>query len=508
MDLQKLADKLHSLERRVLPVLETNKDIKALESASGLQEAEINRALQWLEAKGIVKLDIHEKEIIKLDSNGLKYAKEGLPERRFINALAKRTLSLEEIKKEAKLDNEEANVCVGLLKKKGVLDTVKEKEIKFKLNEGGLKLIESKFLEEAFIEKLKNKEFELARLDPEYKYIFESLKNRKKIVSVDTIKTKTFELTDLGRQLSKIKIDTNIIEALTPEIIKNQEWKKKKIRAYDIMAGVPTVCGGRLHPLQETTNEIRRIFMNMGFKEMEGPLVETAFWCMDSMWIPQDHPTRDVQDTFYLNDYGKIPEKLAEKVAEVHETGGKSGSKGYGYKWNEKIAKQLLLRTHTTATTYRYFGEKNIKTPAKYFYIGRIFRNEAIDATHLPEFHQSEGFVMNEGLTLRDLMGYIKEFYAQMGIYRIKFKPTYNPYTEPSMEAIGYNEQLGKWIELINSGIFRPESLEPYGIEVPVIAWGLGVERLAMILHQQTDIRNMLGATGDLSWLRKHKAKW
>jgi len=234
---------------------------------------------------------------------------------------------------------------------------------------------------------------------------------------------------------------------------------------------------------------------------MEGPLVETAFWCMDSMWIPQDHPAREMQDTFYLPYEGKIPLDIAKKVAIVHENGGKSGSNGYGYKWDEKIAKQLLLRTHTTATTFRYFGEKKIKPPAKYFYIGRIFRNEAIDATHLPEFHQSEGFVMEEGLTMRDLMGYIKEFYSKMGIYKIKFKPVYNPYTEPSMEAYGYNEQLGKWIELINSGVFRPESLEPYGINVPVIAWGLGIDRLAMFKLGINDIRQLFST--DLKWLRE-----
>ena len=218
----------------------------------------------------------------------------------------------------------------------------------------------------------------------------------------------------------------------------------------------------------------------------------------------------DVQDTFYLPYMGTIPESLTKKVREVHERGGDSGSRGYGYKWDEKIARQLLLRTHTTSTTFRYFGEKKIKPPAKYFYIGRIFRNEAIDATHLPEFHQSEGFIMDKGLTLKDLMGYIREFYQRMGVDKIKFKPTYNPYTEPSMECIGYNKQLGKWVELINSGVFRPEALEPYGINVPVIAWGLGVERLAMMLHQQKDIRNMLGAAGDLSWFRKSKVikKW
>ncbi len=505
MDLKNLADKLHSLERKVLPLLELYKDVKSIEKASGLQEVEVNRALQWLEAKEIIKVNTQEKEIVKLDLNGLKYAKNGLPERRFLNALSKNTLNLNEIKKEGNLDNEEANVCIGLLKRKAALDTIKDKEVKFKLNDNGLKLLNAKLLEEIFIFKLKDRELELNKLDPEFKFAFENLKNRKNIIVVEQLKNNTIELTDLGKELLKIKIETNILEALTPEVIRNKEWQKKKLRAYDIQAQVSNIHGGRLHPLQETMNQIRRIFMNMGFKEMEGPLIETAFWCMDSMWIPQDHPARELQDTFYLPYEGKLPENLKKKVAEVHETGGNSGSKGYGYKWDERIAKQLLLRTHTTATTFRYFGEKNIKFPAKYFYIGRIFRNEAIDTTHLPEFHQSEGFIMDEGLTLRDLMGYIKEFYSQMGINKIKFKPTYNPYTEPSMEAIGYNEQLGKWVELINSGIFRPESLEPYGIKVPVIAWGLGVERLAMMVNQQKDIRNMLGTTSDLNWLRKYK---
>ena len=509
-DLKKTANTLHSLERKVLPLLEKYKDIQDLAKNSGLQEIEVNRALQWMEAKGIVILKSYENKVVKLDKNGLKYVKTGLPESIFSKALGKKAMSLEDIKKNSGLSDEETNVCVGLLKRKAMLDTVEGKNVRFKLNDNGIKSIGQKSVEERFIERLKIRDLELGKLTPEDKFAYDNLIRRKDIIKIHDEKIKTFELTDFGRELIKIKIDTNIIESLTHEIIVSDEWKKRNFRAYDIKANVPKITGGRFHPLQETINQVRRIFMDMGFKEMEGPLVETAFWCMDSMWIPQDHPARDVQDTFFLPYEGNIPEQLAKKVSIEHENGGNSGSKGYGYKWNQKIAKQLLLRTHTTATTFRYFGEKKIKYPAKYFYIGRIFRNEAIDATHLPEFHQSEGFIMDEGLTLRDLMGYIKEFYSLMGIYKIKFKPTYNPYTEPSMECIGYNEQLGKWIELINSGIFRPESLEPYGIDVPVLGWGLGVERLAMMLHQQKDVRNMLGATGDLRWLRKHKviAKW
>ncbi|MFT4310867.1 MAG: phenylalanine--tRNA ligase subunit alpha, partial [Candidatus Woesearchaeota archaeon] len=268
-----------------------------------------------------------------------------------------------------------------------------------------------------------------------------------------------------------------------------------------------TLLPARLHPFEAIIQLIRTIFIEMGFEEMQGPLIETAFWCLDSMWIPQDHPARDQQDTFYLPYSGTLPDaSLVQQVKDVHEHGGKTGSKGYGYTWDETIAKQLLLRTHTTATTYRFFYEQGVgkKAFAKQFYVGRVFRNEAIDATHLPEFHQVEGFVMQDGLTIQHLMGFIKTFYAKLGIHNIRFKVTYNPYTEPSLEAMYYDEQKKSWLELINSGMFRPESLAPYGITKPVIAWGLGLERLAMILYQKDNIRDILGATGDIDWLRTY----
>src|SRR3989344_6050400 len=299
-DLKRLANTLHPLERKVLPLLEKNKDVKSIANISGLQEVEILRALQWLENKEIIKLNTSEKKILKLDVNGLKYAKTGLPESIFLKTLDEKSLSLEDIKKNSELSNEEVNVCVGLFKRKGILDTVPGQQVKFKLNESGLKLINQKSIEERLLERLKIKDLELDKLNPEDKFAFENLIKRKEIIKIHDEENKIIELTELGKELLKIKLDLDLIETLNPEIIKNEEWKKKNFRIYDIKANVPKVYGGRLHPLQETMNQIRKIFMNMGFKEMEGPLVETAFWCMDSMWIPQDHPARDVQDTFFL----------------------------------------------------------------------------------------------------------------------------------------------------------------------------------------------------------------
>lgn len=487
-------------ERKVLPLLKEHKNVNSIIKFSNLDETQVNRALSWLQDKNIIQIFEDIKEIINLDVNGLEYVKDSLPERRMLNSLQS-PLTLDEIKDRACLSDEELRISIGLLKKRDAIE-IKDKVF---LKENGKRLLKIEFPEERLLKKLP---LNINELNNEERFVLTELRKRKNIVKLDQLKTKSITVTKFGEEILKHDIKDNMIESLTVEMLKNNSWKNKEFRHYNIKSVSPKIYGGRLHPLTLVMNNVKRIFLNLGFKEMKSQWVDTSFWCMDSMWIPQDHPSREVQDTFYLPYKGSIPEKLSKKVAEVHEHGGKTGSKGYKYKWNPEIAKQLILRTHTTATTYRYFHNKNIQYPAKYFSIGRVFRNEAIDQTHLPEFYQVEGFVMDENLTLRDLMGYIKEFYGKMGIHKIRFKPTYNPYTEPSMEASGYSEELGKWVELINSGIFRPESLEPYGIKVPVIAWGFGLERLAMMIYKQKDIRNLFGHNSDLNWLRNFNIKW
>ena len=487
---------LTPLERKIIPLLKENSNLNSLVYKSGLTETEVNRALSWLNNKKLINISEEKKEIIDLDNNGKNYLKNSLPERRFLNSLQE-PLNLEEIKNKSCLDNDELRISLGILKKKNAIE-IKEK---VSLTENGKKLLNIEFPEEKLLRKLP---LNLNKLSNEENLVLLELKKRKEIVKIESLTNKIISLTDLGSKILEKGLKENLLESLTIEILKTGSWKNKEFRHYNINSLTPKIYAGRIHPMSLIVEKIKKIFLNFGFKEMKSPWVDTAFWCMDSMWIPQDHPSREVQDTFFLPYKGDIPEKLAKEVAKVHEYGGKTGSKGYGYKWNPEIAKQLILRTHTTATTYRYFHYKNIKCPAKYFSVGRVFRNEAIDQTHLAEFHQVEGFVMDKDLTLRDLMGYIKEFYSKMGINKIKFKPVYNSYTEPSIEAYGYNEQLGKWIELINSGIFRPESLEPYGINVPVIAWGLSVERLAMMLYKKTNIREIFGTYCDLDWLRNY----
>ena len=275
------------------------------------------------------------------------------------------------------------------------------------------------------------------------------------------------------------------VNELTPSMITDGSWKSVNFKPYNFEALGIKPEAGHLHPLLKVRAEYRQIFLEMGFSEMPtNNYVESSFWNFDALFQPQQHPARDAQDTFFISDPAnatEFPPEYLEKVRKVHSQGG-YGSQGYRNEWSLDEAKKNILRTHTTAVSarmlYKIAQEPEFK-PQKYFSIDRVFRNETLDATHLAEFHQIEGVVADYDLTLGDLIGVINEFFKKLGIEKLRFKPAYNPYTEPSMEIFSYHEGLQKWLEIGNSGIFRPEMLLPMGLpeNVNVIAWGLSLER-------------------------------
>ncbi|OYT34834.1 MAG: hypothetical protein B6U87_01305 [Candidatus Aenigmarchaeota archaeon ex4484_52] len=508
---QKFDDILNTLtknEKKILIGLKTTLNLEQLINSTKMQKIDVLRSLMWLSNKNIVKLKTESQMAIILDENGLKYQKTALPETRIIDYLVqKKKASTDDLKQKLNLKSDEIQYSIGFLKKNKSIE-IEKKQNKLYLiltNQGKTKAKQKSqydlFLQMKFPLKLKD-------ITNEQNKIIKSLNLRKKIIKNKEIKTIDIELTKFGEKIINCDFEfDNQEDILTSSMLKTGLWREKNFRQYDISSPVPKIQRGRRHPVKEVCNLIKNIFIQMGFKEMIGPWVETAFWCMDSMWIPQDHPARDVQDTFFIGKQGNLPDKkLVQRVREAHENGGETGSTGYGIKWNEKKAKELILRTHSTATTFRMFGLHNINYDCKYFYIANTFRNEAIDATHLPEFLQAEGFIMADDLTLSDLMGFVKEFYSKLGIKKIKFKPTYNPYTEPSMEAHYWDEKNKKWYALINSGIFRPEALYPYGIKKTVIAWGMGVSRMASLLAKKNNLRQLIGAGCDIDWIQNHKA--
>lgn len=352
---------------------------------------------------------------------------------------------------------------------------------------------------------------------------------RRKLIALQ--KVFTFRISK-GPKFAKefVKEETD----LTPEMLANGSWKTVTLKPYNFKAkGAPTSAGA-FHPLNKVRQEFRNIFFEMGFEEMPtNRFVETGFWNFDALYVPQQHPARDLQDTFYISDPATAdppredplndPHRLKsvhpasvvssekpldykeywENVRQVHEN-GKYGSIGYRYPWNADEALRLVLRTHTTSvSTYVLHKLAANPRPARYFSIDRVFRNEAVDATHLAEFHQIEGVIADFGLTLGGLIGFMEVFFAKMGIHQLRFKPAYNPYTEPSMEIFGYHKGLGKWVEIGNSGMFRPEMLEPMGIprDMRVYGWGLSLERPTMIKYGVSNIRELLGHKVDLNFI-------
>nr|XP_043628892.1 phenylalanine--tRNA ligase alpha subunit, cytoplasmic [Erigeron canadensis] len=298
---------------------------------------------------------------------------------------------------------------------------------------------------------------------------------------------------------------------LTRENLQSGDWKNLEFKEYNLSTkGAPSE-GGYLHPLLKVKSRIQMIFSLMGFEEMPtNNYVESSFWNFDALFQPQQHPARDSHDTFFLKEPSVtkiLPEDYVEKVKQIHESGG-HGSRGYGYDWKREEANKNLLRTHTTAVSSRmlYALAKKPFEPKKYYSIDRVFRNEAVDRTHLAEFHQIEGLICDRGLSLGDLQGVLHDFFSRLGMSKLRFKPAYNPYTEPSMEIFGYHEGFKKWVEVGNSGMFRPEMLLPMGLpeDVRVIAWGLSLERPTMILYGIDNIRDLFGHKVDLDLIKSN----
>jgi len=260
--------------------------------------------------------------------------------------------------------------------------------------------------------------------------------------------------------------------------------KKYVSSEFDVDVPGPNAPVGRSHPISRMSRKMRSIMLELGFEEMDGPIVESSFWNFDALFQPQDHPARELADTFYLKGDAPLPhdKKLVERVKEAHETGWK-------YKWDPKEAMRLVLRTHTTALSARYVSQIKDKRPRKYFAIGRVFRNEATDYKHLAEFHQVEGIIAWEGAKFTDLLGILAEFYRKLGFEKIRFRPSFFPYTEPSLEIEVYFEERKQWMELGGAGIFRPEVSEPLAGIYPVLAWGLSLERPLMLMLGLDDIR-------------------
>jgi phenylalanyl-tRNA synthetase alpha chain len=411
----------------------------------------------------------------RLTEEGEEYLRKGLPEENLVKLLEKSPLSM----KEAKDHLHKFEVAMAWAKRKGWIT----------IDKGMLKIVkkpsQNELEEHATLQKIHKGESVA-------KNVLDILIKRNLVQEIrEDIHSKAEKL--IGKEIG----------LLEPELIMTGKWREVKLRPYNVTSSGSRINIGKKHILNIFAEKSRKIFLDMGFTETDGPLVESTFWCFDALYQPQDHPARDLADTFYMKNPMEVSlpdRKIFDAVKKTHEDGSNTGSTGWRYKFSEQISKQPILRTHTTAVSARSLAQ--IEPPAKVFSLGKIFRNETIDYKHLAEFTQVEGIVVDENVGFRDLLGYLKEFYIRMGFEKVRFRPAYFPYTEMSVEPELYFEERGEWMEMGGSGIFRPEVTRPLGIDCPVLAWGLGLERLIMLKLGISDIRNFY-VKNDLRFLRE-----
>ena len=487
---------LHPHEVKILKALTAESLPEEVAEKAQIPLDAVMRASSWLATKNLVKISESIIEEVTLEPEGALYAEKGLPERRLVDA-AKGNPSIAEIRK--KLAGPEVNFALGWINRKGMAKLEGDKIVV---------LDDSEKPDEKLLKLLKEKKIITTQeLSPELKQGLDLLKKRRGVIKAVERRKIRIVPTKEGMELAKAGIEETLGQ-LTPEMLLNHSWKGKRFRPYDVGVYVKPKSPAKRHPLQRLISEIRNIFTDMGFKEISGDMVQSSFWNFDALFQPQDHPARDMHDTFYLKNPKSINipdfDKYKKAVGRVHENGGDTGSVGWGYKWSEEVARKTVLRTHTTALTCRYLSQiKRDDLPVKVFSIGKVFRNEAVDYKHLPEFYQVEGIVVDPDANFRNLLGILKEFYDHMGC-KVRFRPGYFPYTEMSVEPEVYFEEKDAWVELGGSGIFRPEVVKPLlGFDCPVLAWGLGLDRVVMLNRGLKDIRDLY--ISDLDTLRSGK---
>jgi len=496
---------LREHERKTLSALNRlggKASVEQLVKESGLTDAGIMRAALVLQERGLAKIQAESQTVLKLNDEGKLHARKGLPERRLVIALEK--LGGQAVRdqafKEAELEKQFVSIALGWVqgKKWASLDTkTNTLHISGEPDEGNdeklLKLLGKR--EKATVEEL----------GPELKEAVLILKGRK-LLDVQEKTRHIIELTVAGQATLKkgIKAAQGVTQ-LTQELVISGKWRKVKFQKYNIEAPVARTWPGKKHPYLQFLEEVRDKLVTLGFKEMVGTFVEMSLFNFDALYTPQDHPAREVSGIYFVKSpregETEAYKKIVGNIKQTHENGWKTGSTGWRYQYSLKEAKRLILRGHGTCLSARTLVSKDLEIPGRYFSIARCYRPEVVDKTHLTEFNQVEGIIIEKDLTLRDLLGVLETFAVEVaGADKVKFRPDYFPFTEPSVELAAYKEGYG-WLEFGGSGIFRPEVTMPLGIKEPVIAWGLGIDRLFMMKAGIEEIRHIFSQ--DLDWIRR-----
>jgi phenylalanyl-tRNA synthetase alpha chain len=506
--------KLPRAQVAVLTTADANQDrpITEVAAEADLQPEAATRAAFALEDEGLVTIAKAVEETVRLTDEGEAYVDEGLPERRLYDgALAagadEGPVDLGTVIGRTSLEGDAVDIALANFARKGY-GTVESGALAADPDAG-----DEPDAELAALEAISRGEDVTEALadtagDHDPGAVLDQLESRG-LVDRSESTIRRVQLTDDAVTALMEGVEAaEEVDRITPDLLTSGEWRDAEFAAYNVEADAEEIRHGKEHILRQTANRVKDVLVGMGFSEMQGPHVDAQFWINDCLFMPQDHPARTHWDQFDLENPDRIdhlPDDVVDRVREAHLEGVGEDGEGYHSPWELDVAKSLDLRGHTTSLSARYLSGTEVgelDPPERYFSVEKVYRNDTLDPTHLLEFFQIEGWVMAEDLSVRDLMGTFTEFYEQFGITDLEFKPHYNPYTEPSFELFGTHPETGELVEVGNSGIFRQEMLDPLGVDVDVMAWGLSLERLLMLMYGFEDIRDVHGTLCDLELLR------
>lgn len=482
---------LSAPERALLAALRASEvpcSEETLPEATGLSDETVRGSLQRLRSKRLAVVLEEHLARVRLTPRGEETLVGGLPERRLLEALRAGQAD------DAKLSESERSAAIGILRRRMLLEAGAPFRLSAEASRRGSELLP---------EELAMRAIAHGNEPPDASVV--TALARRGLVRTERITRRQWQPSDEGRVFPLSGAGQEKVGPLTRELLTSGHWRNATFRPYDVRADVPYVAGARPHPYAAWLDEFAEILVGLGFEEAEGPLLETEFWNGDVLFMPQDHPARSIHDVLHVDDVkGHPPESaLLERVAAAHEgrpipPDAQPLSQGWSDRYDRALAARPVLRSQTTAVSARYLSHQP-SAPFRMFSIGRNFRYEALDARHHIEFGQCEGVLGQEGISVRHLVGIFTELAEAIGIRELKFRPSYFPFTEPSVEGYVRHPRLG-WMEVFPGGLFRPEVLRPLGITVPVAAWGIGITRLAMTALGYNDIRELF--LDDVSRLR------
>jgi phenylalanyl-tRNA synthetase alpha chain len=487
-----LSSALHPLEKKILLALDGSGAVSfdRLAALTGLSPDQLRRALQWLTSRGLAQTSESSTKTIR--SSGLPPA-----EVKLVDSLPRTgSIDLSDLKAGFESDSE-FSAALGRARGSGWVEMTRlgDKTVVRLLDPMGAEAI--RLLLASISEGRDPSTF-----GPDEAKVASDLL-RRGLATETEVKTMTVSMTPSGATALRSSGGAEALDRISTESLASGSWRGAHLRPIDVQAPAPVLHPGRRHPVRDFIREVREAYISMGFSELSGPSVQPAFWNFDALFIPQDHPGREMQDTFYIRGSKDATIRRAGVVANVaatHENGWTTGSRGWRYRWSVEEARRLVLRTHNTVLSVRALSESG-DGEARVFAVSKVYRNENLDYKHLAEFYQMDGIIMGKGLNCRHLLGFLTEFYKKLGMKDVKIWPTYFPYTEPSLEIVGYSKTAGDWVELGGSGVFRPEVTRPMGVSVPVLAWGPGIERLMLLRFGLDDLRELYST--DLGWLRR-----